>query len=203
MRRREFLQHVAISSVWARIGLLENRFSHAQIADRPVSRIPTAAEIRSRSAKLWKLVDMINDYRIRHRLPQISLSPKLTAVAAWHVRDLAEQQPHERYGSLHSWSPSDRWTGGAYRADDNSTWPLMWDKPKEITGYAGYGFEICAAKVRDVHHALEVWQASTAHNNVILSRGPWADSRWQWQALGAVFYQGFACAWFGDRRDAH
>lgn len=164
------------------------------------TRFPSEAEIRERSPEHWKLVDLINAYRRRIRLPSISLSPKLTIVAYLHVRDLAEKQPHKTYGSLHSWSQGQRWTGGAFRLGDEKTYPVMWEKPKEITGYQGNGFEISAASVRDMPHALQVWQRSALHNDVILNRRIWRDLHWR--AIGAAFYKGFACAWFGEEVDA-
>lgn len=164
-------------------------------------RLPSVEELRGRSADLWQLVDLINAYRDRHKLPNIALSPRLTAVAWLHCHDLEENMPHRRHGSLHSWSEDMRWSGGAYLPQDKETWPLMWNKPKEIAAYQGFGFEVAASEVRDRRHALEVWQQSQPHNNVLLNRDVWSNPRWQWKALGAVFYKGYAAAWFGDKPD--
>lgn len=163
-------------------------------------RLPTVEEIRSRSENLWKLVDWINAYRAKADLPAVPLSPRLTAVAALHAKDLHENAPHERYGSMHAWSMSERWTGGAFRVGDSRTHPVMWEKPREIAGYDGHGFEVTASGARDPQHALAIWRASRSHNEVILNRGVWR--RYRWRALGAVFHQGFACAWFGAKKDA-
>jgi uncharacterized protein YkwD len=201
MNRRELLRMTTVGALAGAAPWLGVSTGRGEEATGATRRLPTVAEIRARSSDLWLLVDLINEHRRRYRLPAAPMSAKLTAVAALHAKDLAEQRPHDRYGSMHSWSDSDRWTGGGYRAEDKSTWPLMWDKPKEIVAYHGYGFEVCAANVRDVRHALEVWQVSPSHNNVMLNRGIWSDPRWQWQAMGAVFHKGFACAWFGDQRD--
>jgi hypothetical protein len=135
-------------------------------------------------------------------LPEISLSPQLTVVAYLHAQDLAQRQPQQKFGTLHSWSEDERWTGGAYRADDMTTWRIMWDKPRELTGYPAEGFEICAAQAKDLQQAFQAWINSRLHHDVILNRGVWAEPRWQWQAVGAVYYQGYACGWFGNRRDA-
>lgn len=150
---------------------------------------------------MWQLVDHINAYRKTQSLPAISLSPRLTAVAWLHAKDLATNRPNVKLGNLHSWSDDPRWNGGAYAPTDKSTWKIMWEKPKEIAGYGAFGFEICAAGARDMAHSLQLWKASNAHHDVILNRGIWADSRWTWRALGAAFYQGFACAWFGNQPD--
>jgi hypothetical protein len=166
-----------------------------------LKQFPTVAQIRASQPDSWKLVDAINAHRRPQGLPEIPLSPRLTAVAYWHAKDLAEKRPHQPHGSLHSWSQDPRWRGGVYRADDKTTWPIMWEKPKEIAGYDGLGFEICAADARDWEHAFELWKQSEAHHGVILNRGVWADPQWRWQALGAVFYKGYACAWFGNAAD--
>ena len=50
-------------------------------------------------------------------------------------------------------------------------------------------------------HSLQVWQKSNSHNQVLLNKGVWDNPRWQWKALGAVFYEGYATAWFGDKSD--
>ena len=111
-----------------------------------------------------------------------------------------QNQPHRVHGSLHSWSSSERWTGGAFLLADPRTHTIMWDKPREIADYDGYGFEIAAAGVRDLKHALHLWAASPPHRDVILNRGGWA--RMNWRAIGAVFHKGYASAWFGETLDA-
>ncbi len=171
------------------------------LAGGSATRIPTVAEIRRSKRDFWILADLINDYRREIGLPAARMSARLTAVAAVHAKDLCYRRPHDIYGSLHSWSPSKYWQGGGYDYGNKDTWPLMWNKPKEITGYPGFGFEISAAGVRDAAHALQVWRESESHHNVIANRHVWNDPRWQWHALGAVFYKGYACAWFGDKED--
>jgi hypothetical protein len=200
-RRRDFLTGLVAGSAALAPGFRWPRAESAEPASA-LPRLPTVAEIRSHRPEFWKLVDAINALRKPHGLPAIPLSPRLTAVAYWHAKDLAERRPQETYGSLHSWSVDPRWHGGAYRADDKSTWTIMWDKPKEIAGYGASGFEISAAEARDCEHALELWTQSQAHHQVILNQGVWADPRWRWRALGAVFHKGYACAWFGNAPDA-
>ena len=91
--------------------------------------------------------------------------------------------------------------GGCYKSSDKTTYPIMWNKPKEIAGYEGPGFEIAATATRDGKPhidpaaALKLWKDSTPHRDVLLSRGIWAKK--PWKALGAVYHSGFACAWFG------
>lgn len=160
---------------------------------------PSEAEIRARSTDVWGLVDWINAYRAKGGLTAVPLSPRLSGVAARHVKDLAENQPHRQHGSLHSWSASERWTGGGFQLTDPQTHTIMWLKPREIADYDGYGFEIVASGVRDLRHALHLWAASPAHRDVMLNRGVWA--RFNWRALGAVYHRGYASAWFGEMLD--
>jgi hypothetical protein len=199
--RRRFLRvaggSLAIAAGGKRLG-----GSAAAVAAPLLERLPTVEQIRAGAARNWKLVDLINQHRDRFGLSRIPLSPRLTLVAYLHARDLAESRVYERTGNLHSWSDDPRWRGGAYRPDDPDTHGLMWDKPREIAGYDAHGFEICAVKTKDEADALRLWTKSQSHHDVILNRGVWADRRWTWRALGAVFFNGYACAWFGNVRDA-
>ena len=196
--RRNWLKSVSGGLVLGTTSLTGLPLAFAQVTSsrRPV---PSVDQIRSKGEEVWKLVDLINAYRRKHRLEAITLSPRLTAVAAWHVKDLAEQQPHKTHGSLHSWSESRRWKGGPFHVGDADTHPVMWDKPREIADYPAPGFEIAASGIRSLAHALQVWQGSAPHNDVILNRNIWRDHRWQ--ALGAVYHRGYACAWFGEEKD--
>lgn len=200
--RRKFLQATAATVAAASASPCLSAQAAVEDYIGKSDELPTADQIRAGSEDYWKLVDLINEYRGTHDLPAISLSPKLTAVATLHTRDLHEHRPHEKYGSMHSWSKSERWRGGAYDHNDKNSWPIMWDKPKELFGYGGLGFEVTVGAARDPGHALEVLGKSKMHNDVLLNRGAWRDQRWQWRALGAVIYEGFACAWFGNAADA-
>lgn len=203
--RRDFLA-ATLGGVLAAECLSADTTAVAQtgaIAPAPIIKsFPTVERIRGSDPAMWQLVDLINDERTKQKLPAIPLSPRLTAVAYLHAKDLAEKQPHVAHGSLHSWSDDRRWRGGAYKPDDKATFPIMWDKPQEIAGYPAAGFEICVSGAKDMPMAMTTWAKSTAHYSVILNRGIWADRRWQWQAVGAAMYQGFACAWFGNLADA-
>lgn len=197
MRRRTFLSGLIAGG----LGVL--RLAEAGVIDYigQGERLPSVDQIRSGDADYWQLADMINDYRAQNGLRPVPLSPKLTAVATIHTRDLHDNQPHDKYGSLHSWSLSEKWRGGPFKRDDAKTHPVMWNKPKDLFAYGGYGFEVAVKDARDAAHALATLQASKLHDDVLRNRGAWADKRWNWQALGAVFYKGFACAWFGDKPD--
>lgn len=177
-------------------------FSSAAAAEEPRRfTIPSVERLRGSDPKHWKLADLINDLRRRQGLDAVPLSPRMSVVAILHARDLAQKRPHERFGSLHSWSEGGGdWKGGAYKQADKGTWPLMWEKPKEIAAYPGNGFEVAAAKCKNLEQALAAWLESAAHSAVILNRGIW--EKMKWKALGAAFEEGYACAWFGEEQDA-
>ena len=138
----------------------------------------------------YGLVKLINQYRQQKGLPAIPLSEKLTTVAVTHMQDLVDKKPHKKLcGSNpdnqnpHSWSDNPgKWKGGCYDSDNSATWPIMWDKPKEITGYPSAGYENyhSGGSPKD---ALQGWKNSTFHNDVILNKKIW--SGYTWRAIGA------------------
>jgi len=149
---------------------------------------------------LGELAQLINSYRKQNGLASIPISQKLTAVAWKHVSDLTTHQPEKKCnGNLHSWSQNGKWKGGCYDSSNKATWPIMWEKPKEIANYSEYGFEIAYAGSSSAQSALNSWKKSAPHNAVILNYPPW--DRYNWKALGAVFGGGYACAWFGEKKD--
>ncbi len=145
----------------------------------------------------------INTYRQTLGLPAIPLSPQLTAVAQAHVQDLiANSTTDPNYtgpGCVpHSWSSQGAWTGGCYKYEDASTYSIMWDKPGEIAGYPGMGFEIlfgANGATVTAAGALQAWQADGPHNDVIVNQGVWQDINWQ--AIGVWVQDGWAAVWFG------
>lgn len=170
----------------------------------------TATPIQSVNAieNLVELAQLINAYRRQHQLAKIPISLSLTTVALSHVLDLNTQHPERtcgEKGNLHSWSENKGWQGdagmGAWKgccyADDHSNAACMWNKPKEITGYIGNGYEIVMQQSVTViaQDALKVWKSSPQHNNMILNRGIWSEITWQ--GFGAVYGGNYACAWFG------
>lgn len=145
------------------------------------------------------VAEAINAYRAEQGLPPIPVSAELTAVARAHVEDLAANHPEAACnGNLHSWSRQARWTGGCYVSADEATWPLMWDKPREIANYAGRGYEVSAQAAPSINaaQALALWQQSPPHNDVLLNRGIWAN--FPWRAIGGWAADGYAVAWFGE-----
>jgi hypothetical protein len=144
------------------------------------------------------LAKLINDYRATLNLPRVALSPALTKVAQAHVRDLNVNKPVKEGCNMHSWSAKGSWTACCYDSSKAAA-RCMWVKPKEIAGYAGYGYEIAAnASGITPDRALEMWQKSKAHHEVMINRGIWTKP---WRAMGVAVEGDHAVAWFGEERD--
>ena len=147
------------------------------------------------------LATVINKYRASKGLPVIPVSPSLTKVARVHAADLEKHQFQGRC-NMHSWSDDGNWTDCCYTSDHAKA-QCMWDKPKEITNgkYKGNGYEISAMYSGRItpQYALTIWQASTGHHNVILSKDIWAKRKWN--AMGAAISAHYAVVWFGNEVD--
>lgn len=150
----------------------------------------------------YSLADFINDYRVQNGLEKVPISAKLTVVAETHARDLVNfYDPKKGKCNLHSWSENGDWTSCCYAFGEDHAY-CMWDKPKEITGFPGNGYEIAAVAKNDTMTpdlALILWQGSPGHHDVIVNSGIWSDR--EWKAMGAVIYGGYAIVWFSDVAD--
>ncbi len=153
-----------------------------------------------------ELASAINQYRAQNGLPPIPISKSLAKVADSHVHDL---QTAPRMGAQcndHSWTARGSWTPCCYTADHAQA-KCMWYKPSEITGFKGSGFEIAIGQpgdvkvglVLDAKQAIQFWQSSPVHNDVILNRGQWQSMTWR--AMGAGLVDSHASAWFSDQSD--
>lgn len=150
------------------------------------------------------LIDTIQAYRVSRGLSEIPISKALTFVADAHVKDLNENAPHEddfNNCNMHSWSDSGNWSACCY-TDDHEEAECMWDKPSELTDYKGNGYEIAfgaSGITVSPKGAIQGWQNSPPHNNVILNKGQW--QRYDWEAMGVSINEGFAVVWFGSNPD--
>lgn len=147
-----------------------------------------------------ELAQLINKYRQEQGLATFKLSKSLTKVARYHVYDSLEHLSLDEKCNLHSWSNQGFWTGGCYTADHNNA-SLMWSKPDEITNgeYTGYGYEISywhSAQVTP-KGALEAWQKSKGHHDVIIGNGSWSDLN----VMGIAIQGNYAHVWFGKEED--
>jgi len=155
-----------------------------------------------------ELARMVNDYRADNGLPPVPMSRSLNAVAQAHVRDLMENRPDTATGfgrgncNMHSWSAAGRWKPVCYTRD-HARATSMWSKPREITrgAYPGNGYEIAYWWSGEItpEIALDGWQDSPAHNDLIVEDGPWRGA--DWQAMGVGIDGHYAVVWFGKEPD--
>lgn len=147
---------------------------------------------------------LINEYRESLGLSKLSFSKSLTSVARAHVKDSHDYTPRLQLdgrgiqGNLHSWSNNGNWRGGAYTPDHEHA-QIMWDKPSELTDYAGAGYEI------SVYHsigidpklALDLWKSSSGHNEVIIGDNDWSFIT----TMGVAMDKNYSHVWFGGDED--
>ena len=148
-----------------------------------------------------QLYDLIMQYRAENNLPRIPLSASLTYVAQTHARDYVTYRHEVPQGcNMHSWSGHGNWSRCDYY-DDHRNAACMWSKPRELTPYQGYGYEISymTSGTCTAQGALNGWKRSSGHNAVIINLGNWYDN--YWQAIGIGIYKGYACVWFGEHKD--
>ncbi len=154
------------------------------------------------SAEEKKLYEIIMAYRKSKKLKPIPFSAKLTQVAQTHVRDLTDHFDYANRGECnpHSWSEHGNWTPCCYTSDHKVA-SCMWEKPKEINGYGGTGFEIAYYSSGGAHaeEGLEGWKKSPGHNPLLINSGDW--SKVDWKAIGVGIYGQYGVVWFGDAED--
>jgi hypothetical protein len=154
------------------------------------------------SSEEEKLFTLINDYRGTLGLEPIPYSAALTQVAQAHVRDLENEYNFspDNECNPHSWSEKGSWTPCCYTNDHREA-ECMWNKPKEIAGYASPGYEIAfyASEGANAEGGLEGWINSTSHRPLIVNDGQWA--RMEWNAIGIGIYGKYAVVWFGIAPD--
>ena len=151
------------------------------------------------SAEEKKLYELIMDYRKSKKLKSIPFSSKLTLVAQTHVRDLMDNYDYATRGECnpHSWSDKGQWTSCCYTADHAKA-SCMWDKPREISGYQGDGFEIAyySSGGANAVEGLEGWKKSPGHNPLLINSGTW--SKIEWKAIGIGIYGQYGVVWFSN-----
>lgn len=149
------------------------------------------------SAQEKELYNMIMKYRAENTLDKIPLSKKLTEVAQIHAKDLNENHYIENEKcNMHSWSNAERWKGCCYTSDHADP-NCMWDKPNQINGYKGAGYEISYYYSGGVtaEAAIEGWKKSKSHDEVMINKGIWKQAKWT--AIGVGIYSGYSTVWFG------
>jgi uncharacterized protein YkwD len=149
------------------------------------------------------LFTRMNQYRKERKLSTIPLSGRLSEVARLHARDLAAHyQQDNNPCNIHSWSANGNgnWTPCCYTNDHREP-ECMWNKPWEINGYPGNGYEIAYFYTGTItaQQTLDAWKKSAGHHAVIINSGNWKKATWR--ALGIGTYGPFVVAWFGETED--
>lgn len=159
-------------------------------------------ELPGCTSEATELLELVNAYRVQRGLPAVPHSPSMCAVGQAHAEDLELHEPHNASidCNMHSWSDQGEWTPCCY-TPDHAQAECMWNKPMEIAGYPGVGFENAAGSTGELspREALEVWQWSSDHDALILNEGPWAE--FEWKAMGAGLSGGYGVLWVGTEPD--
>jgi hypothetical protein len=149
-----------------------------------------------------KLYQLITEYRKSKGLTPIPLSAKLTLVAQTHAHDLTDHYifDFENKCNPHSWSKKGKWTSCCY-TNDHKEAKCMWDKPREIAGYEGNGYEIAyySTKGASAEEGLAGWKLSPGHNPLIINEGMW--SKVEWKGIGIGIVGEYGVVWFGEAED--
>ncbi len=188
---------VAVTLVLLFIFLAATVGAVAQQTVRQGPGLPANFTIDSTVAYLHR---KINEYRQRHQLPAIPLSPSLCYVARLHARDLFLHHPDEGSCNFHSWSDKGNWTPFCYPADESKK-NSVWDKPRELTRYPAKAFEIVYWENNPLvpDTVLGVWKTEAYFEDVLLNAGKWQGKKWN--AVGVAIMENYASAWFGEAAD--
>ena len=168
-------------------------------AQQPASKIALPDDFCIYSNELL-LAKSINDYRRENNLQEIPYSFSLFFVARTHVQDLTKNHPDVLNCNEHSWSDKGDWKACCYSKESGKT-SCMTDKPKEIAGYKGKGYEMVYWDSQEAipSDALELWKSIPLTNDMLLSQGKWKTI--EWKSCGVGILQGYASVWFGDVND--
>lgn len=149
----------------------------------------------------YRLYEMINAHRVLNGLREIPLSASLSYVARTHVIDLYTNHPDTSICNLNSWSDKGSWTPCCH----NKYVPqeeCIRNKPKELTGYTGEGYELTYAEVFNTRAdtVFKFWSTVDEANEFLLNEGRWEKKNWR--AMGIGIYKSYAVVWMGQRTDA-
>lgn len=151
------------------------------------------------TAEEQRLYDLIINYRLNNKLPEIEFSKSLSYVARIHAMDLAHNRPDFGGCNPHSWSDKGTWSPCCYSRDENRIL-CMNNKPKELTTYKFKAWEVVYSGGEDAkaQDAFDLWKDISLMNDYLLNNGKWSKP---WQAIGVGIYGDYACVWFGEGVD--
>ncbi|NCD42330.1 MAG: hypothetical protein EOL88_09590 [Bacteroidia bacterium] len=162
--------------------------------------VQAQVEVQYLSNEEQALANAVNQWRRQNDLPEVPLSNALTYVADVHAKDLHFYTPYDRNCSMHSWSDNGRWSGCCY-SNPTTDGRCMHNKPHELTGYAGLGFELVYwdNSAHPSENAFQLWKANHASNTLLLNRDLF--SVYDWNAMGVRIFRGYVVLWFGTVQD--
>ena len=146
------------------------------------------------------LFDKINILLDDYGNKQLDFSKSLSYVAELHINDLTANHPDTSICNLSSWSDKGEWTSCCH----NSYVPkqkCMWDKPKELTPYPYYGYEL-VGYFEDGFTAdsvIELWAESKEVLDMLLTNGNFKQKKWV--CMGVGINEEYVSMWFGQRAD--
>ncbi len=146
-----------------------------------------------------QLYSLIDKYRSENEAHTIQISKKLTFVAKLHARDLYHNRIDKDSCSMQSWSDKGFWSSCCFSERDNSKQACMWDKPQEITGYAGKGYEVIYNGGSEPKRIMELWKGSSFYSDILKNSGRYAAN--DWIAVGIGQYKNVTVVWFGEVED--
>lgn len=147
-----------------------------------------------------KLYNLVNELRNINNLPQIPISNSLCRVAKMHIDDLIQNKPDTSTCSFHSWSNKGNWQDCCFTKESKDKL-CMQNKPGELTGYSGKGYEVVYWESREAsaQKAIDQWKETCAATSIILHTKEWQS--FNWKALGVGVDGGFAVIWLGEESD--
>jgi len=153
------------------------------------------------SSEEMKIFNYINSVREEYGKRPVKLSASLSFVAKTHVNDLLVNHPDTSICNLSSWSDKGDWVACCY----NSYIPkpeCMKKKPKELTPYPYYGYEMAVFFEDDYSfdNLDSVWSDTKQVLDMILTRGDWEKKKWVVAGVGINDH--YVSVWFGQRADS-
>jgi hypothetical protein len=119
-----------------------------------------------------------------------------------HAKDLSEHYDFapDNKCNPHSWSKKGNWTPCCYTSDHKQA-ACMWNKPREISGYEGSGYEIAyySSSGANAKEGLDGWKVSPGHNPLLINSDIW--SKVKWKGIGIGIYKEYGLVWFGEVAD--
>ncbi len=147
-----------------------------------------------------ELFNTINSIRQDYGKKPVKLSASLSVVARTHCNDLQQNHPDTSICNLSSWSDKGKWTPCCF----NSYVPkplCMKKKPKELTPYPYYGYELVAyfQDGYNLDSLVHLWADTKEVLDMLLTRGIWKEKKWVVGGVGID--SNYVSVWFGQKPD--